>query len=476
MDLVRFQCPGCGAELPPRAPTGEVVCQYCGSRFAPAQARSAKTSAGQSLDPEALEQLRKAHEELSKTKAQLSAAREAKREARREAKRARKEARESGGPLAWLGAGVRGLLTLLFIAAVLTISLLSSGVLSLEDIPGLRELDLTETLEAELDPEGVDPWSGPPQLAMIGDQPVLIVRVREHERQQLFVDAYELPPLGTAGADDRPNRRWRIGPLATGKGLEHARMVVAGAFVVVSDDGRELFVHELATGTRVRSLDLRGEVDYLCLVPTGASEGEQVYVRLSKRGHQLLDVATGKLARASKEPPGCETWRGAELDPSLLGGDAVQWIEALDGVEALRIHLGPGSKQGAALLADTVEGGRSLRLIGFADDGERKRGKLRVGATTWEQVLGAGEPIATTVADDRVLTLWQPEGATLRLEAHALADGAPPWSRVLELEAGDRALGLHAGLGYVVVVRSHAVDILDAATGAKLAGLGQPPQ
>lgn len=490
MQYVRFQCPACGAELPPELPSAEVNCQYCGSRFAPERARTAKTMAGVALDPQALlAHIRQASEQLAKTQQQLEVSEVARAELEAEqreaqAKQAKANKRSRRKQVAGrIGGLLIQALVLLFVAGMIVFTLVAAGVLALDDIPGLRRLaglfdQIEAKLDAELSSEGIDPWAGPPMLAEVAGQPAVLARVRNHDDDRMYVDAYAIPS---------GERLWRIGPLSSSdRELQHLRFTIAGHWVAVSDTQSSVFVHELATGHRVRTHAVGERVDYLCSVPAsepGATPS--VYIRAAKRRHQLLDLETGALTRQRQIPIGCEPERANELDPSVALPTSVR--AKLDAVELERFHVDLDTGRGVALghATATPDDPRGVVIgFGFEPESPSARAKrlgrarafqLSISESAWRVPMPKAAspwPIASTLAVGRLIIGWSDADGGYHVDAINDKDGALAWSVALELAVGDRLVGVRASAEHVIVIRTHVLELRDASDGALLGSVG----
>ncbi|NVB37729.1 zinc ribbon domain-containing protein [Pseudenhygromyxa sp. WMMC2535] len=477
MNLICFECPSCGAELPPRDPRGEQRCEYCGARFAPEGAGGAKTSAGAALDRAALLaaiaaldetklELELTRAELAEELAQENAAAAGEPPSRRARRRARRRERRSE----------RSVLRRIFLATIelfvfvatlasVIAALVAGGIVDLDDLPflGEDEREAIEELRDRLSQDGVDPWGGPPLLTTIAGEPAVVARVRREGEDLLFVDAYAL-------ADGR--RLWRIGPLSDGpEGLEHVRFALAGDFVVVgASTGRTLFVHGRESAERVRAVELGRDLAYLCGVsPT------QVYVRVEGRGHQLLDPHSGALSRAAAAPAGCEPEQGDSLDPSWVDVGRLRG-ELREGTVVTRALLDPGGA-GGALFVRSDDAQATPRLLGFSPpEGSGSRLRLKPALLRWtdEGIEGAKSwPVAGTLAGgELVLAAWEDQAGALWLGAWALADGSARWRVALGAEL---VLGVWAGEGYVLVGRSHVVEVRGIDDGELVTVIGEQP-
>ena len=492
MELVHFNCPSCGAELPPSSPTGAQRCEYCGSRFAPNEAKAAKTAAGAALDKKALiEHLRLLQARVAQQEAEAKTrASESKREARRERKAKSKSESKSKPLLGRLFGAFWKLLMLAIPLAAIVASLVASGVLELADLPLIRDFEFAEHIHDELSSEGIDPWAGPAMIAEVDGHPAALVRVLDHRSGHMFVDAYSLP---------EGERQWRIGPLNDrDRDLEHVRFTVAGPYVVVSGADSTLFIHSIDSGARIRSADLRDPVDYLCTLP--ASEpgvAPKVYVRGSKRRHELLDPETGELSRQRSELLGCERARAEDLDPGVHPLTSVRNKLGMRELELQRVQLVAEAGRGV-VLALGKQAPALVVALGFEFELEEAqvrarrvaRGRERMvqlnepawrfelpeGATLGPSALApAGSGEAEGGTSGRIFVAWRDAEGASHLSGLSLDTGELAWTAVVELGPGERVVSLRADADHLLVARTHVLELRDAGSGSLHRTIGESP-
>ncbi|GEM_PF-4472226 len=486
MELVRFSCPGCGAELPARDPSGEQSCDYCGSRFAPESARGAKTVGGVVLDhAQMMKAIEASKTELALVQRKLARLRkrEAKAEARAseqalQAKAKTKKKKNGKGVWGWVTGALSTLFGMLALGAGMIGIGIALGDLKLEDIPILRDMGFAQRLDAAVDDavhtEVVDPWGGPPQFTEIDGRPAVVLRTLKHGEDARFVDAYAL---------DDGSRLWRLGPLSSSPdGADHVRFAVVGPLVVVSTgEHNEVWIYDKVSTQRVRSVDVGARVNALCALP----ETQSVYVHVDGRRHrhQLVELAAGTSTRARKRPEGCSELELERGDPSWLADDAVR--DRLDEVELLRVHMPPGAASDASNQA-----GDSSVGFGVGRDQDEAHAPLLLGlelgprstasadGVRWQVGLAEPEgvrdwPAASTLDGGFAYLVWVDAGGW-QLASYDLGDGSQRWATTLDA-AGDRTLSVHVEDGNLLVVRSHIVEIRAADTGALVAQIGEQP-
>ena len=453
MELVRLQCPACGAELPPRTLDHEIVCQYCDSRFEAVQARSAKTVAGVVLDAaELLARLAAAAE------AELSRVHD---EPEPDPEPDPEEPQTSGPSL--LGQLLSAAIKLAVIAVVLGVVLLvliSQGVLSLTDIPVLRDIPALRTLVEDVVDDRFDPHGGAPVLVEIDGQPAAVVRMRRTGSELLFVAAFALPS---------GEKLWQLGPIDTHGGSDpgFVRFTSVGPFVVFGDASGRLYVHDLETGNLLRSLDAKRPVDALCAVDD--DEKPRVLVVRSDDRLRIFDPEAGELKRIKQAPPGCATHQLGDRDPSLVDPERVR--DRLDDFEPVRTHL----VDDRALVSGHDESERgAARVVAVPHKGGAKA-RVTLQEPLWNVAVTEGEiaarsTSASTIAGEHLVVDWREPSGTIHLAGFGLNDGVRAWDVALEATGGAE-LRLHGDARFLLVARNELVEIREPSTGELLGTL-----
>ena len=448
MQLVSLACTHCGAQLPPRAPTGEVRCDYCGNVFRPADTRVAKTQHGMQLSPRQLKKI----------------IAEAQREAKQQAKASRRQKRSRGSDL---GKRIRRKVGLIvgfnmILGVGLAVGIpLATGQFS-QCTRGVKELVAVTGITQR---DGWDTVGGPPIAVTIAGDEALIGRIRAFgDNSNLFIDAYR--------ARDG-ERIWRIGPLGTySQAYRHIHFGVLADRVVVSDSRSQVAIHDLQTGALIRQKALTDRVEYLCVPPESADDPPtQVWLSVKDKRHQLLDVGTGDGTEARKKPKWCTPERRSDrrAKQGKAGKRQLKQAPKAKGFRASRLHIAGD----LAVVSGIKSPGTAIpRALGFDPTSKEIR---------WDQAVPGIEPTSVReksnewdgLAGGRYVSTYGSGQDTWHLTALDARSGARLWDVTLRsLFSVDRLKGLTVTETHAFLVRMSSVEIFDANTGTLLATIG----
>ena len=461
MELIRLQCPACGAELPPQTLEHEVECQYCNSRFATLNARRATTMAGVVLEGERLAE-------------RIAAAEAAPEEPRIELTEPDDEPEPTAtskrsGELASVFGTLGGLLKLALIAGIaliVVLVLISEGVVALTDIPLLRDIPaLRKAVDGVID-DHFDPHGGPPILTEIRGQPAVVARIRRPGSDLLFVAAYSVPD---------GEQLWSLGPIdhQGGDKSSEVRFAVAGEFVVYSDANKKLHIRSLASGGALREVSSGRRVVELCGLPLAREDGDPSVLVVRKGGSlRRLDPSTGKLTGSKGGLSGCEEHQRRDLDASLVAASGYR--DRLDDFEPIRVHehgeraLALGHAQLEPKLPEVIAVKRPKSRVTLSNPMWRAN-------PAGERGADAVAPLSARVsmiAGELVIVDWREVDGPTHLTGLRIEDGTIAWDTTLDPSGGDPRL--YGDERYLLVARDLRIEILDPASGEALGTITPP--
>lgn len=455
MELVSVECPSCAASLPPREPSGQYVCDYCGSRFEARQIKSAKTQFGVQMGPEALAKaLAQVHRAAQQRSSEEMAARA------RRARAASQAAGKLGRRIALLAIVgsllVTGGVVYTIVSAQKGHALKALSTLS-EHVGEVASVSQTVAALGEaVERLGWDDVGGAPIAVTIRGEPAVIGRTRAYGVDNLYIDAYD----GTT-----VERRWRIGDLGTyGEGYQNILYGVLADRVVVSDARGNLSVHELDTGQELRRHSLTDKVVDICVPPDG---GGRVWIHQKDERNHLLDVRSGDLAEA-KRPKWCSKSRRAGRRAERQAGQKLR-KPRIKGTKLTRVVV----EGDVAVAAGVKHPGTAVpRAVGFDPESREVR---------WDQVVPAVD--AATVRENssewghlvagRYVTTYGAGRESWYLTALDGRTGARLWNTKLRsLFAVDRMEGLVVTDERVYLVRTGSLEVFDVENGRLLGTVG----
>jgi uncharacterized Zn finger protein (UPF0148 family) len=164
MQLISLDCPACGAQLPPKDPSGQLSCEYCGTSFRAVQAKAARTVAGEAIDPRQLAQM--IASELQQQREAVPSP-----PSMHAPPPTQTAARKRSGC-----AGLAIVFVSLFTLIPIGVSLLFSGALS--QVPGLSSIPGVGSLLESTEPLLFDRVGGMPQPVEIDGKPAFVCRTR----------------------------------------------------------------------------------------------------------------------------------------------------------------------------------------------------------------------------------------------------------------------------------------------------------
>ncbi len=457
MDLVSVQCPSCGADLPPRAPTGDNVCDYCGGRFQVSQARSAHTMAGVKLDVQQLAQaIVQAQRQASSSSprrlpdqppvvnygpghAHAPHSNHAYAVAHQTAKTGRRVA---------LGIAFASIVG---VAVPAVIVATQQG--AFDQVPGLE--GIAQSVEHLL----WDHVGGHPQIVDIGGKTAFIGRTRKVlSGDELYIDAYDAQTV---------ERLWRIGPLGSySEAYQAVHYGAVGDRFAITDGQAQVHIHDLVTGERLQTLKLTDKVEYLCIPET--PEGDEtrgVWLKQIDEKTHMFDLKTAKLTEA-ETPPGCfsshwEAKRAAD-EGTAEGAPKVDGIEIKQVIVEGDIGVAFGVKSPGTPVPNAV---------GF----EPKTMKVN-----WTEVV-ASVDAATIRREDllgglgggRAYVVYGAGQDDWYLTAFDARAGTRIWEQKLRpLFAVDSLNGMTVTDGHVLLGRTSSLEVFDGATGKLLGTVG----
>ncbi|MCA9688784.1 MAG: PQQ-binding-like beta-propeller repeat protein, partial [Myxococcales bacterium] len=306
----------------------------------------------------------------------------------------------------------------------------------------------------------IDASMGPPAVVTIGGEPAVVARTRTPlDGDQLYVEAF-----GARTGE----RLWRLGPLGDfAQGYRATHFAAAGGRLIVSDAQSKLRVLDLATGAEQQQLNLTDRVEQMCDAPGEA--GERVWFAQVDERSFYFDPQGGALTEAKERPEGCpkhafrerpETGRVDERGRKAPKAEGTK-IEKLFEVDALGVAVGVKSP-GTAI----------PRAVGYAPSSRE---------VAWVEAIPAVDPATyregsnelAGLAGGRLVALYG-EGTKLwRVTALDASTGTRLWDVALRsIFAVDHISGLTVTDDLIYVVRMSSVDVLDAATGARVTTIG----
>ena len=317
MEYLSFTCPHCGANLPPRAPTGDVSCDYCGNVFPASKPRAARTQQGALLSYDQLMRI------VQEAQAEVERARRGEREAKREARRARGES----GRRTRKATGKRRSRRVRWFVAVNVVLVLAVGV-GIPFVTGefdgcTRSIEQIASVTGITERVGWNANGGPPIPVDIGGKQAFVGRTRVYnDNDNLYVEAYDSRTV---------ERIWRIGPLGRySQAYRTSHFAVLGDRVVVVDPRANVAIHDLESGQRLYHRPLTDRVAYICVPPESGDEPRtRVWLSLRDDRHQFFDVRTGA-GQEGRKPSWClspkvrarrakRSKQGRDLAPKVAG-------------------------------------------------------------------------------------------------------------------------------------------------------------
>jgi hypothetical protein len=423
-DLLSRNCPNCGASLGAALPGQTIVCRYCGHSF----------QAPPEVNP---------------------------------APRIIVVAPGRGRPVAPVRGGAgRSLMSVFF--SLFVVALVGGASFLRARSHGLASLP-SEIVAAATVPDFMwDSVAGPPIPAAVGGGGVegFVGRIRTRSDDTLWMAAFDEAKLAQI---------WKAGPLGTySQAYQSTFASVVGRSVVVTDFRANVHVYDVGTGHETRTAKLTDRAKSMCVAPGAKS---RVWIEVSDEKNVLFDVDAGT-STPSARPAGClegesngdcRGWltRGAprpgcagpESAPKVNGFQAVNVIEDGDAAVAL------GKKHP----------GTALPLaVGFDP---------RTKAVRWQQPVASGDQAAaaesssTSVMDalagGRFVVPYEVTSKGWHFTAFDAHSGQRVWDVALPSVIGvDNPEGFSLSATRVYVMRSSALEVYDAKTGALVGTLG----
>jgi len=443
MELLRIKCPGCGAQLPPRAPAGTIQCNYCQSEFQANQVKSATTVAGQQMDTKALAKA------IALAQQEMAATQQA--QAYAHATNYAVTAQKRGMKLAMIIGGFSILITVV------------AGLIPMLALQDAAETFGTDILAHPASPPSLpvnlkdrvtwDDVGGPIQMLNLDNEPGFVGRTRTvADGDNLYIDAY---------AANTVERKWRIGPLGTySEGYRSTYFQVAGNRVVVSDKTGTLYLHDAANGAELKKITLSDRVESMC-APTDAPDTVWV-VQVDERSH-LLNTQTGEMTEAPR-PKACEKQRHPfGRDPK------VKLAPKVKGFETKRVYFdGP-----LAVVTGVKSPGTGYpRALGFDPATKAVRWEEDI-ATVDRSSVREDSNKAEGLAADRFISIYGSGQDFWHLTALDAKTGARLWDTQLRpIFAVDRVDKITVSKTHVFVSRTSSLEVFDATNGKLLGTIG----
>lgn len=315
---------------------------------------------------------------------------------------------------------------------------------------------------------GWDEVGGHPIPVQIDGAAAIIGRTRDYNRDGLlYVDAY-------AAEDGR--RLWRIEGLSNyGEAYQNVHFVVNGERVAVSDPAGAVHVHDLQSGTRLKTATLRERVKDLCAPPAatpgqGAQAPAEVWVRMADEIDLILDMGSGE-TREAKRPDWCETTRnedkrgrspGRSKKPAgPKGGETkTDWSSVM--VEGELAVATGHKKPGTAIPRAAGFEPKSRKIIWEADIPAVDLGSVRP---------NSGQ--ASTLVDGRVVASYGVGTEDWRITAFDAATGERVWDQGMPgIFAVDRVEWMSGANGFLYIERTGALEVRRLSDGAMTISLG----
>ncbi len=448
MELLRLKCPSCGAELPPRAPTGTIQCDYCQSSFQASQVRQATTIAGQQMDAKAIAKaIVEAQQEMA-TQRQSDAFAQAHAHAAQARKGASRMAMITGG-IALLITVVAGIIPMLIVDKVVEgtgLPNISGSIAKIPGVPGIPDVG-----QVGGDRLTWDTSAGQIQTLRLAGEPGFLGRTREVlNGDNLFFDAFDANSV---------TRKWRIGPVGTfSQGYRSSFAKVVGNRVVVSDHTAKLYLHDTTDGKELKSFTLSDKVEELC-VPE-PSNGHEVWVAQVDDRNHMLDTEAATLTEAER-PKSCEK-RAHSAKPKKLAPE-------VKGFKAERVHVDGDT----AVAAGSKSPGTAYpRAVGFDPETKEVRWEQEIASVDRSSVRERSNP-AEGLASGRFISIYGSGQDFWHLTAFDATSGTRLWETQLRpIFAVDRVDDVLVTETHVFVTRTSSLEVFDASNGKLLGTIG----
>ncbi len=449
MNLVSVECPSCGANLPPRAPTGHYTCDYCGAQFAQQQVKHAHDQAGHAISTDQLAQAIVKAQQMSGG-VRHSAAPEVYNIPPQQAQKA-----------------VRRVMffvafTIVLSAAIpMYFTMRSSGLFGGSgsgggggSVVGGGGLTSEHLLW--------DDNGGPPAPVTIDGKPAVIGRTRAvGSEDALYIDAYTMDG----------ERVWRVDGLGTyGDGYRHTRFAVAGSSVVISDKDAKLRIVSTTSGAPQHEVTLTDRVDELCVTEGEGDAGVRVWVRQIDKKVFALDPVSAEQSEG-EVPEAClsasELRRKMMRDRTRRNKDESLEVE---GVRVTATH----EDDGLAVATGVKHPGTEVpRAIGFNPE---------TNEVLWDEVVSkvsassnrSGSSQHAALANKRYFRVYGEGQELWHVAALDAETGSSLWDQKLRpIFAVDSIDGLYASDTHVFVVRTSSMEVLDATSGELVLTIGR---
>jgi hypothetical protein len=447
MQMVRLDCPACGAHLPPKNPCGTVSCEYCGTSFQAVEAKAARTVAGEAIDPAQLAQII--------------------------ASGVRPPAAAFGPPAppsvhpspAGTAIGRSGCVTLVFVfVAAFGVLPAVVGLYLTGALKDLFELPSLENTTLSREHRTYDQGGGVVQPVEIDGKPAFVCRTRAvRDGDQLFVGTY----------DETGRRLGEIGSLGSyGTAYRAAHFVAHGRWLVLTNAEPELRVHDLQSGETLQTFSLTDRVARLCL-PPDAKEKNVVWVEQHDERSSLLDLEAATLEE-SERPEWCaERRQSREVVEGLpTTTHAIDDGEApdIDGMRA-RTAFVEGDN---GLVLGARHPGTAIPMIAGYDPSTKKTRYSHELATSGTTGVREGSAEYGALMHGRFFATYGSGEKAWHLTAFDAESGKRLWNVTLRpIFAVDRIKGLLATEDHVVVSRMSSVEIYRASDGTLLGTIGE---
>lgn len=476
MDLISVECPSCGAKLPPREPSGDITCEYCGSSFSIGQAKKAQTQAGVVVDPQelarAIVQAQQEHRAAQQPpQIQLNPAPIPTPTSR--------QVKKAGRGCAFMSLFI----TLITIAGVLipiyfVVRNVTEAVgVQFDALDKVGEVVQGAAKKAGLERYSWDDVGGPPQVSQVEGQTVIAGRIRALGGADTLYCALFNPD---------GSERWRSEGLGTySAAYRNISCTVAGQNLIATDGDAGLRLLALADGSERKRHGLTDLVERVCIPnPEGEENAEptRVWVLQIDKRASFLDLATGELseAEADKPPAGCARKRRNARDQGrLLAEDPAAGVRLgqrkqapkLDGAKVDFVLL--SGENDAVAFGYTSPGTKVPYAAGFDPSSKGKDIRWQGPTPSIAKTKVRHNDIYATIVGDKLISNYGAGQEDWMLTAFDLQSGDRVWETKLRpIFAVDRIEGVVPAKTHVLVLRTSSIDIIDVASGQQSGTIG----